>query len=482
MTHVCQRWRDVASNHQILWTDIIVEVGRHTLLWPVQQSLARSGTMPIDIHIASTVDTRAAVMGHTMKTVLEIIAANAYRWRSFRTERNADATLFYIICILKPTQTSIMADPQLIEHNNGIEKVGVSSVPCINTWEVGFINFGAVYDIPIGSAPLLRSVTLRNLLWVPPMQAVRRLHLDSINTFDSSPHDSFGAIFNNLPMLEDLTIRASIVYRSHLLSFIPCKIKLPSLTTLQLLASESQTDPAPQASFLRAISAPQLQCLVLENSALQDIQTLEDVKLPLLRSIAIAPGRDSRQGILLLSSIFPTITRLNITSPLDLAHSLVHTNPAVQAWLHLETLTLHELASSQIVPLCDSLLVRSLTCQLPRRIVLRNCDDIAVNALLTSLHDRELDIEVYTSAEADAPWYEDVEAHQINDEFRGCLTSIIFTEAITPLQMFGLCKNDGRICSARIYGENKMLECCFARRTRGIREAQKASWRFENLT
>ena len=434
MTHVCQQWRDVAANHQILWTDIMVEIGRHTLLWPVQQSLTRSGTMPIDIHIASTVDTRDVMLGRAMKTMLEVIAANAYRWRSFRTERNVDATLFYIICALKPNQAPIMADLQPIEGNGGLNKVGVPllasrpPVPSLITWEVGFINFGTVYDIPIGDAPLLRSVTLRNLLWVPPMQAVRRLHLDSINTLDSRPHDSFDAMFNNLPLLEDLTIRASIVYRSHLLSFIPCKIKLPSLTSLRLLASESQTDQAPQASFLRAISAPQLQSLVLENSALQDIQTLEDVKLPLLRSIAVAPGRDSRQGILLLGSIFPTITRLNITSPLDLAHYLAYPNPAVQAWCHLEILILHELASSQIVPLCDSLVVRSLTCPLPRKIVLRNCDAIVVNALLTGLHNRELHIEVYTSAEADVPWYEDVEAHQINGEFRGCLVShVIFT-------------------------------------------------------
>ena len=193
------------------------------------------------------------------------------------------------------------------------------------------------------------------------------------------------------------------------------KITLPSLVTLRILVCPNPGSREPQIEFLKAILAPMLQTLVLEDISPYEIQQLNHDKpdLPMLRSLAIAPTRDSPQDVrLLLDSIFPDIIHLNVRSSMARASWFFHPSSSVQFCPRLEVLTLHELPCSQVTPFCQSLVERSMSCSLPRKIFLRNCDASVVNTFLTSLRDLELHIEVYSNTGGDVPWYEAVETRK----------------------------------------------------------------------
>ncbi|KAF7980993.1 hypothetical protein HWV62_5235 [Athelia sp. TMB] len=420
VSHVCQQWRDAAANHQMLWTDVFVKIGRRTPRWPVLQCLARSGARPIDIHITSSVRIDDRTLGYATKLTFEMITAHSHRWRSFRAHCDTDVKLFYIKRALNTIHAPNLEDLKLEEEDDTLDQVGVpspapKSIFSLFTKAVSVPDDIAAHDILTGGAPLLKSVTLRNILCVPPMKVVRHLHLDNVYSRDSSTYNpAIDAIFSNLPLLQELTISGRFALST---TFSPSvtEINLPSLVTLRIRAHPGQLGiRGPLSYFLRVVSAPLLQSLVLENVSFSKIR--EDLHwnnrdFPLLRSLAVASWatHDSpRYGLVFLDNRFPAITHLNIRSSLAPADCFLHPNPEVQAWLKSETITLHELASNEITPFCDSLAKRSLTCPLPRRIVVRNCGPGVADALLMGLHDRGLHIEIYTSAGNDVPWYADV--------------------------------------------------------------------------
>ena len=392
ISHVSQHWRQVSINHQVLWTDVVAKLDtKNITLRPIEEPLTRSGTLPIDITFISTIYMDIPTLKESTKSMFKMISPHAHRWRSFQAQCRGHVNLKFVIDGLRHIKAPI------IEHL----QLDLEGDP--DSW---WIQPSEILD---GGAPLLRSVALHNGICLAPMHAVQTLYLANVFHTHAHLNSTVNAIFEDTPLrlLRDLTISGYIIDSTYLLAFMS-NIVFPSLITLRLLAYQGQRRRGPQIEFLRAISAPVLQCLVLEDISSQEIRhlSLDRPEFPMLRSLAVASAEDII--VILLRRIFPEITHLNLRNLPMQASRFLHPSSPVQLCSHLEVLTMHELPSSQVTPLCDSLAERSLSCPLPRRIVLRNCNTSAVDAFLTSLRDRELHIEVYASARGDVPWYEDV--------------------------------------------------------------------------
>lgn len=411
VSHVSRQWWNVATSHQILWTDIIIFLQSNPLL-PLKQSLERSGTLPIDINITSTQDLDRAILKYLTQSVFKVIAGYSSRWRTFRAECLTHANAGDVREGLKTIKAPILEEFKLATQGatHHHEATYLSS----GRWSAApNINDGSIHNVFSGGAVSLRSVTVRHVLCLPPMQAVRVLHLNTIFNASSYPHDpTVAAILNNLPLLEKLTIRGSVASTGYLAVFTPSKVSLPSLISLRILASEDGR--VPQFEFLDAISAPLLESVALEHGCYSSVRLLAN-KFPQVRTLAFAPAeilleapeQDPQAMMVHLNVVFKNLTHLIVKST---AQPYTYLQPLeMHVWPAMEDLSISQLPDSGVMPFCDSLLRRSQVCPMPRRLLLRGCDEAVVAAVAIGLATRGIDIEVDSSIGDDVLWYEDRE-------------------------------------------------------------------------
>lgn len=309
VSHVSQRWRQVAITQQSLWTDIIIFLTVRPRL-PLEQFLERCGALPINIYIISALGLDEVIVKHLMKLAFKAIAGQAYRWRSFSAHCCGPADMMQVMEGLRDTNTPILENLHLV---TGLRPLSVWRLTGA-TRRTAYTHHDGTRNVLLGSAPSLRSMTLQNTLCLPPTQGVRILNIRNVYSLFSDPYDKLvDALLNNLPLLEDLTIHGAITSLSHLLQFSPSKVSLPALIRLRLLAYDGASKP--QLHFLDAISAPLLESVILEDVCYPAVQFLVTT-FPQVHTLSIAPGKDVGQDpralIGRLGSLFPHVRHLAV--------------------------------------------------------------------------------------------------------------------------------------------------------------------------
>ncbi|KZP09331.1 hypothetical protein FIBSPDRAFT_964019 [Athelia psychrophila] len=114
MSHVSQQWRSAVACQQIFWTDVLITITKCTLLWPMEQCLQRSGTLPVDVDITSTQKMDSEALELVTRTICGAIASHANRWRSFRARCRAGTNMLLVMRGLRDMTAPVLEDLQLV--------------------------------------------------------------------------------------------------------------------------------------------------------------------------------------------------------------------------------------------------------------------------------------------------------------------------------------------------------------------------------
>ncbi|KZP13587.1 hypothetical protein FIBSPDRAFT_936221 [Athelia psychrophila] len=398
ISHVSQQWRSAVACQQIFWTDVLITITKCTLLWPMEQCLQRSGALPIDVDITSTQKMDSEALKLVTRTICGALTSHANRWRSFHARCRAGTNMLLVMRGLRDITAPVLEDLQLALEEEEMD----GGAP----WRlrISGAGDGVPHDILNGGAPLLQSARMANALLRVPTNALRVIFLDNTHNANSFQRDlAVAALLNNLPLLQELTIRGLVADGIPMGEFASSKFSLPSLTSLRLLA---RTSYEPQFAFLGAISAPLLERVVLERVSILCTLSLQGV-FPQVRTLVVDPGR-AKHALAVLrhcDTVFPNITHLNVRGRALTGSPHSHVGP--QIWPRMQVLTLHELQNSDVAPFCEWLVHRRQSCPFPRSIFLRSCDKADATALTAGLLTEGLGIAVHWSGGDDGPWYEE---------------------------------------------------------------------------
>jgi len=207
-----------------------------------------------------------------------------------------------------------------------------------------------------GGAPSLASIRLHGLALhccLPPLGSITNLHLHGVDYRLLTKIDGLRDALLTMTSLAHLVVEGEVVddWTSDII------IELPRLQSL-LIRAQNDQDIAPQIlGLLKAISAPALEVLSLQNicdidfefEASIDPGALGQSKFPSLCSLTLRDVGLSRPHMSTIAQAFPNITHLThsiheieeIVSLLTFLQDVdSHSGPRVKYWPHLHTLAL----------------------------------------------------------------------------------------------------------------------------------------------
>jgi hypothetical protein len=267
VSQVTRWWRDVAIGTPALWTNLFIS--ENNILLSASTYLARSGTLPIDL--------QADMADSTLSTgVIQFIAQNIGRFRRLCLEIDDSLHMPELILALRHSTAGLLENFQIsLQNNTSCE--------------------GSDGRILLGGAPSLRTFRLRRIgvqCFAPPTAALTTLHIHSPPREHDKirpAHATFSDILSSLPVLVHLVLHGNAVNNHSNIEFA----ELPALRSLHLFATESDL---PALQLLLIISAPLLECLVLEDLSSEQLAVLPhdpycttSPRFPSLRSLTVSP-------------------------------------------------------------------------------------------------------------------------------------------------------------------------------------------------
>jgi hypothetical protein len=339
VSQVTRRWRKVAAQTPRLWRMIRITTSGMPCEVLAQYLLK---SMPLTLNIMAEVGDRRD-LGRKNVTIdyFQTLIQHVDRWGH--------------ISILSHSSSGIH---RLFTWMSSI------TAPSLHTMHIYFMNDGPsadyVYgnsDIFKGGAPLLTTFRVRGISlqrWLPPLAALTTLHLhETFHEWNSKPtYDQMRQMLSGLPELTHLIVYGRIV------KYLPAEppanmIELGVLRSLSIRISEADFNLDRSCRLLMVVSAPLLECLVLEDitdKAFSPLcRTLEfrsgRQKFPELRALSIRPVEYNPFSITELFATLPGVTHFSIIEgDADVyLEPLVSTTPnTVPPWPDLQSLALSD--------------------------------------------------------------------------------------------------------------------------------------------
>ncbi|KAG8962836.1 hypothetical protein FRC00_008679 [Tulasnella sp. 408] len=309
---VCKHWQDVALSTPTLWAS--VNVWDWTALSWLQKRISLSKESPLDIQVELSED-----MTEMPEDVMDLLAAEARRWRSF------DCTF----------QSDIAAD-EILSQFKGIRAPLLEKLTLVDDSTSEFSSFyhpPTIYELfdGQGSLPKLRSASLWSvpLQWEKnPFQNLRELELCYMSDSAKPTLAQFLALMQASPQLEVLLICNGAIRPVELedmpdwTSASPKSVCLPSLVALTFTDFDS---PLLLCRTIRLIDAPNLKHLGITDmyedgdgdatdfsSSIEILTSGEDgrsgSRFPVLESLKFAHIHSPSPDV--LDRFFSSLTRL----------------------------------------------------------------------------------------------------------------------------------------------------------------------------
>jgi hypothetical protein len=358
LSHVNQRFRDVAVNTRLLWARI--EVLFRTPLDKVVTYLQRSRTCPFDFHLDIDVDDGS---DSDSELVLDALLYTTAEWETIMSHMT-HCRHFSVRC-----SDSDLADG-IINHLHMIKAPLLQSIrfECSNG-EFGFEpSRGAYRKIVEGGAPVLTTVRIVGLgltECLPPLTTVTSLTLQRANWWIK--WSDLRAILTGCLALTHFVIE-DILF-DNIPDNFESSIVLTSLQSLHILLDENNDDPHVDRILL-AISAPVLDSLFISSVIDQDLVDVSQIhnsdRFPRLRYLSVSPlpGEEiSQESWTLFLSVFPHITHFTLLSDGRATNALImalryspsesasSTEPVLMPELH--TLSFDHLSAHAAHSICD---------------------------------------------------------------------------------------------------------------------------------
>jgi hypothetical protein len=346
VSQVSRRWRDVAIGTPSLWTNVVVSNSGSACF--AEAYLMRSGTLPLDLQVDISYNP-------LMKLATGIIAPHASRWRRLCLRCQH-------ICAIFEWFHSIFA--------SRLEFLQISLAEGIADDGEELSEASRVF---VGGTPSLQTLRLQGIglqHCTPQSATLTTLHLHTLWRAYKPPN--FCEMLSNLPVLVHLVIHGGVV-DDDMDTTTTAFATLSALRTIHLFSNRASLA---EVSLLSFISAPLLECLVLEEVDAEQIKTLSghpswptpSPRYPRLSSLSVAPYRAEidESPWLQLSHLFPTIKELTVLDddPCDFFTTLLQSDPLEAPWPHLQALSLSELKDIH-VPSLGSMLFGRIAQGLP---------------------------------------------------------------------------------------------------------------------
>jgi hypothetical protein len=309
LSHVNQRFRDVAVNTGLLWAKI--EVLFRTPLDKVVAYLQRSRTCPFDFHLDIDMDGDSwsdskSVPDALLYTTAEWATIMSHMTRCRRLSvRCSDSDLVVgIINHLQMIRAPLLQSIR-IEYSNGHFGTEPSR--------------GAYRKIIEGGAPVLTTVRIVGLgltECLPPLTTITSLTLQRANWWIT--WSDLRAILTGCLALTHFVI--GDIFSDNIPDNFESSIVLTSLQSLHIWLDDYSDDPHVD-QILLAISAPVLNSLFISSVIDQDLVDVSQIRnsdrFPRLRCLGVSPlsGEEiSQESWTLFCSVFPRITHFILRS------------------------------------------------------------------------------------------------------------------------------------------------------------------------
>ena len=329
VSHVSQRWRNIALQTPRIWTNIC-RVSYQQCLDSITAYLERSKAVTLDLYIST-----GSQDGNLHEDIMiipfcQLINPHTCRFRRVSVTCGSQGELAEILqCI------STSAAPHL-------ESVDISLSPLSSVDEID-----KYHQIFAGGAVCLNSIYLCRLALhccMPPLGSVTNFHL----------HDVASRLRTNMAELHNalsaMTSLAHLVVEGEVIHHWPADtvIKLPSLRSLLIRATNDQETATQVLGILMTISSPSLEILSLHNLCDDDFDSsfesmsLGQPKFPSLHSLVLCDTGLSGSHMITVVRAFPTITHLTRADhdTTEITSLLSHLQEDIKYWPHLHTVAL----------------------------------------------------------------------------------------------------------------------------------------------
>lgn len=249
LASVCRRWRDVAMDMPLLWTEIRVPFPLDAYRKSIAESyIERSKGCPLDIRIILH---RGCASGRfpllNMASHLNTIYPYVDRWKTLHVDAHCINDCHLLLDNLRQTFVPLLEHLRL----------------CCGEWDPnGNLGFQDQDDDDLeelfqGGAPSLKYIQLRGISLqetLPPSSTVETLHIHTAPKFPVHPF-LYAMLANDWPSLTHLVIHGYITDIDFEFETRTLMV-FPSLITFQLLASDEQSSA--QTEILEHIDVPKL--------------------------------------------------------------------------------------------------------------------------------------------------------------------------------------------------------------------------------
>ncbi|KAK1233648.1 hypothetical protein PQX77_003192 [Marasmius sp. AFHP31] len=300
VSHVSQRWRQIALGTGTLWTSIFVKRGAcHEA---VSAYLQRSSESPLDVIIVhdrpldDNSDDEESSQAH--QRIFDLALLHISRWRRCwvdSSRHNIDSPfLSRLISAQAPVLEYLSIGVEVSNHLRPHDQSEGLSTPRIFT----------------GGCPRLAFVYLRGLavyLFRPPMSTVTALSIDHTRHI-CIRFSGFRALLHSSPLLLHLSISGDVVGNQ---SWPQSDfITLPALRSLAITSFRASN----YSSILLTINAPLLRKIILEDACEHDLDPFLNSsrasKYPLLQSLVFCDCHFTVSKYRMFCASFPSVSEL----------------------------------------------------------------------------------------------------------------------------------------------------------------------------
>lgn len=334
VSHVSRQWREVALRTPRIWNKIR-RVKHQNCLDSIAAYLQRSKVVALDLRVE--IGQGINGLHEDIIPFCQLLSPHCGRCRHLSFISSAQRNLIELL-----------------------ECISSVAAPFLQSIDISLSLEGPIFDITnprqifMGGAPSLNSIRLRGLALhccLPPLDSVTNLHLDEVDYRMFTKVDELRKTLFAMTALTHLVMEGEVVndWSSDII------IELPRLQSLLIRANNDQDIAYQILGLLKAISAPALEVLSLQNicdidfDLAIDPDALGQSKFPSLRSLTLRDVGLSRLHMTMIARAFPSITHLthslndieDIVNLLTLLQDVdIHSRSRVKYWPHLHTLAL----------------------------------------------------------------------------------------------------------------------------------------------